>query len=118
MNSKDLVRELLQGRAQVKENLDVHLTARDGEALQDKFRQAYWWIVNNAVITPYYDVEFGETRKIGQGVDEIELPQQYSYSSYILLPLLTLMARKRALLIGAPGRGKTSIAILMGLLSG
>ncbi len=116
--SRDVIRDLLQGRAQVTPDLKVHLTARDGASLQDKWRQAYWWIVNNAVLSPYYDVEFGAPKKVGQGSDIIELPQQYSYSSYILLPLLTLMTRKRALMIGAPGRGKTSIAVLMGLLAG
>ncbi len=118
MKSTDVIRELLSGRAQTTADLKVHLTARDGASLRDKFRQAYWWIVNNAVITPYYDVEFGTTKRIGDGKDQIELPQDYAYSSYILLPLLTLMTRKRALLIGAPGRGKTSIAVMMGLLAG
>lgn len=118
MPAEDVIRELLEGRAQLTPDLKVHLTARDGASLQDKFRQAYWWIVNNAVITPYYDVEFGPTKRVGSGKDEIELPQEYAYSSYVLLPLLTLMTRKRALLIGAPGRGKTSIAVLMGLLAG
>lgn len=118
MKSADVIRELLSGRAQTTSDLKVHLTARDGASLQDKFRQAYMWIVNNAVISPYYDVEFGTTKRIGEGKDQIELPQEYAYSSYILLPLLTLMTRKRALLIGAPGRGKTSIAVMMGLLAG
>lgn len=118
MKTTDVVKDLLSGRAQTTADLKVHLTARDGASLQDKFRQAYWWIVNNAVITPYYDVEFGTTKRVGDGKDQIELPQDYAYSSYILLPLLTLMTRKRALLIGAPGRGKTSIAVMMGLLAG
>jgi len=118
MQAKEIIRDLLRGRAQVSPDLKVHLTARDGAALQDKFRQAYWWIVNNAVISPYYDMRFGKPKTVGDGFNVIELPQEYSYSSYILLPLLTLMARKRALLIGAPGRGKTSIAVLMGLLAG
>jgi MoxR-like ATPase len=118
MDPKKLVKDLLEGRAHVTPDLQVKLSTRDGASLQDKFRQAYFWIVNNAVITPYYDVEFGPTRRVGEGKDQLELPQEYSYSSYILLPLLTLMARKRALLVGAPGRGKTSIAVLMGLLAG
>lgn len=36
----DVIRELLQGRAQATPDLKVHLTARDGASLQDKFRQA------------------------------------------------------------------------------
>lgn len=116
---KDVIRDLLQGRAQADPKTQkVHLSARDGASLQDKWRQAYFWIVNNAVLSPYYDVEFGSPKRIGSGMDVIELPTQYSYSSYILLPILTLLTRKRALLIGAPGRGKTSIAVLMGLLAG
>jgi MoxR-like ATPase len=41
-----------------------------------------------------------------------------SFSSFVLLPLLNLVARRRALFIGGPGRGKTASAILMGVLSG
>src|SRR4051812_6144159 len=117
-SSKDVIRDLLQGRAQVTADLKVHLSEREGAALQKKWLQAYLWIVNNAVLSPYYDVEFGPQKKVGSGNDVIDLPQQLSYSSYILLPLLTLMTRKRALMIGAPGRGKTSIAVLMGLIAG
>lgn len=118
VTTTDLIRDLLTGRAAPTDDLSIKLSARDGESLQDKFRQAYFWIVNNAVISPYYDVQFGETKRVAFGSESLELPQQYSYSSYILLPLLTLMARKRALMIGAPGRGKTSIAVLMGILAG
>ncbi len=118
MKATDIIADLLQGRASVTPQLTVQLSARDGGSLQDKFRQAYFWIVNNAVISPYYDVHFGGQKRIAFGTENLDLPQSYSYSSYILLPLLTLMSRKRALMIGAPGRGKTSIAILMGILSG
>ncbi|MCC6807262.1 MAG: AAA family ATPase [Deltaproteobacteria bacterium] len=118
MRAQDVINDLLQGRASVTPELEIKLSARDGASLQDKFRQAYFWIVNNAVISPYYDVQFGDPKKIPFSTESLDLPQTYSYSSYILLPLLTLMARKRALMIGAPGRGKTSIAILMGILSG
>ncbi|MBF0255914.1 MAG: AAA family ATPase, partial [Gammaproteobacteria bacterium] len=49
---------------------------------------------------------------------EISLPSDQSYSSYALAPLLNLAVRRRCLLVGGPGRGKTAIAILMGVLSG
>ncbi|MCC6874516.1 MAG: AAA family ATPase, partial [Sandaracinaceae bacterium] len=52
-------RSLLGGRAHVGEDLSVHLSARDGADLHDKMRQAYWWIVNNAILCPYYDLEYG-----------------------------------------------------------
>ena len=56
--STDVIRDLLQGRAVVTPDLKVHLSAREGDSLQKKFLQAYLWIVNNAVLSPYYDVEF------------------------------------------------------------
>ena len=31
-----------------------------GTALDEKLRQAYFWIVNYAIITPYYDLEFND----------------------------------------------------------
>ena len=82
-------------------------------------RQAYWWIVNNAILCPYYDVEYGrDTRLSGPSGDELHLHDEMSYSSFVLIPMLTLFSCRRALLIGGPGRGKTTSAILMALLSG
>src|SRR5690606_31302853 len=46
------------------------------------------------------------------------LPTAQSYSSFILLPLLTFAARRKCLFIGGPGRGKTASAILIGILAG
>ena len=110
---------LLQGRAKAAPDLAVHLSERDGASLQDKVRQAYWWIANNAVICPYYDVEFGARAVLkNQAGDELVLHEEMSYSSYVLLPLLTLLTCRRALLVGGPGRGKTTTAILMAILSG
>lgn len=90
--------------------------------LDERFRQAYFWIVNHAIITPYYDIEYNQapprTFRFGGVGSELRLPSEQSYSSFVLLPLLTFAARKRALFIGGPGRGKTASAILMGLLAG
>lgn len=119
MDPRDTLRTLLSsGRARVDPGRGLHLSARDGASLAEKARQANWWIVNNAVLSPYYDLRFGPSKTVGSGAAAIDLPTEYSYSSYILLPLLTLLSRRRALLVGAPGRGKTSIAVLMGLLAG
>ncbi|HEY3999378.1 MAG TPA: MoxR family ATPase [Candidatus Xenobia bacterium] len=110
---------LLQGRAVVRPDLSVHLSARDGESLHDKMRQAYWWITNNAIICPYYDIQYGARSTLSNSAgDTVVLPDAMSYSSFVLIPLLTLFTCRRALLVGGPGRGKTTSAVLMALLSG
>ena len=110
---------LLRGRAAAREDLQVHLSERDGADLHDKMRQAYWWITNNAIICPYYDIEYGVGSTLrGRGRDELTLHDDMSYSSFVLIPLLTLVTCRRALMVGGPGRGKTSSAALMALLSG
>ena len=92
--------------------------------LDEKFRQAYFWVVNHAIITPYYDIEYHEDGRppraftFGGVGAEVRLPSAMSYSSFVLLPILNFALRKRALFIGGPGRGKTASAILMGLLAG
>jgi MoxR-like ATPase len=90
--------------------------------LDEKLRQAYFWIVNHAIIAPYYDIEYDaqapRSFRFGGAGTEVRLPTDQSYASYVLLPLLNFAVRKRALFIGGPGRGKTASAILMGLLAG
>jgi MoxR-like ATPase len=115
----DPIGKLLRGRASARKDLSVHLSARDGATLHDKMRQAYWWITNNAVICPYYDIEFGARSALKTTAgDELLLHDAMSYSSFVLVPMLTLFACRRALLIGGPGRGKTTSAVLMALLAG
>ncbi len=90
--------------------------------LDEKLRQSYFWIVNQAIISPHYDIEFNEGQPqsfvFGDQKSILTLPTGQSYSSFILVPLLNLAVRRRCLLIGGPGRGKTSIATLMGILAG
>lgn len=104
-------------------------TVTDGETgerpdvpLDEKLRQAYFWIINYAIISPYYDIEYNDgpnqSFKFGDSNSKLTLPSGQSYSSFVLLPLLNLAARKRCLLVGGPGRGKTASAILMGVLAG
>lgn len=92
------------------------------QALDEKLRQAYFWIVNNAIISPHYDIEYNDgpaqSYVVGDSKRTLTLPSDQSYSSYILLPLLTFATRKKCLFVGGPGRGKTASAILMGVLSG
>jgi MoxR-like ATPase len=91
-------------------------------ALDEKLRQAYFWIVNTAIISTHYDVEYndGPTQSfvLGDTQSRLTLPSDQSYSSFVLLPLLTFAARRKCLFVGGPGRGKTASAILMGVLGG
>ena len=97
-------------------------SASDAAALDEKLRQAYFWIVNNAIISPHYDIEFNDgpaqSFAVGDARRTLTLPSAQSYSSFILLPLLTFATRRKCLFVGGPGRGKTASAILMGVLAG
>ncbi|MCA9130203.1 MAG: AAA family ATPase [Planctomycetales bacterium] len=90
--------------------------------LDEKLRQAYFWVVNHAVISPFYDIEYqdgpAQSFVFGDAKGTVTLPSGQSYCSFVLLPLLTFAVRAKCLLIGGPGRGKTSSAILMGVLAG
>lgn len=88
----------------------------------EKLRQAYFWIVNAAIISPHYDIEYNDGPNVsfvlGDSKARFNLPSGQSYSSFVLLPLLNFAVRRRCLLVGGPGRGKTATAILMGVLGG
>lgn len=92
------------------------------QALDEKLRQAYFWIINHAIISPFYDIEYSSsiplTFKFGDRQDQLTLPNSQSYCSFVLLPLLCFATRSKCLLVGGPGRGKTSSAVLMGILAG
>ncbi|MCP3855201.1 MAG: ATPase [Actinomycetia bacterium] len=93
----------------------------EAPGLDEKLRQTYFWITNQAVISPMLDIEFHDgppTRLVfGERRVELSLPNQQSYSSQVLLPLLNLVVGRRCLLAGAAGQGKTTIANLMRLLA-
>lgn len=90
--------------------------------LDEKLRQAYFWIVNHAIISPFYDIEYNagpsQSFVLGDKQHKVVFPSGQSYCSFVLLPLLTFAARAKCLLVGGPGRGKTTSAVLMGVLAG
>ncbi|TGK79078.1 ATPase [Leptospira noumeaensis] len=91
-------------------------------SLDEKLRKAYFWITNFAIINPFYDIEYNDSPPLkftlGDSKSTVTLPTAQSYSSFVLLPLLTLIVRGKCLLVGGPGRGKTASAILMGVIAG
>ncbi|WP_420140068.1 AAA family ATPase [Sphingomonas sp.] len=103
--------------------LALPAAAEEGQSrLDEKLRQAYFWIVNTAIISPHYDIEYDDGPapqfQVGDSKRLLTLPSAQSYSSYVLLPLLAFATRSKCLFVGGPGRGKTASAILMGVLAG
>jgi MoxR-like ATPase len=101
---------------------DVARASEGTLPLDEKLRQAYFWIVNHAIISPHYDLEYfagpHQSYTFGDSKTVVNLPSGQSYSSFVLLPLLNFAVRRRCLLVGGPGRGKTATSILMGVLAG
>jgi len=118
MDPGKLVRSWLHGRAEVTDGLRLQVAPLPAPRLAEKLQRAYRWIADHAVHCPYADVEFGPPLLLGQGEQRVELPREPAYASFLLLPLLNLVACRRLVFIGAPGRGKTTVATLMALLAG
>lgn len=101
---------------------DAAAVAGNSPALDEKLRQAYFWTVNTAIISPFYDIEYSDQAPqeftFGDSAVKVVFPSAQSYSSFVLLPLLNLAVRRRCLIVGGPGRGKTATAILMGVFAG
>jgi MoxR-like ATPase len=108
----------LAGRASVSAAGEVVLAERRGVALVHKLARAYEWIAQHALVTPYDDIELGPARRIGRGDAPVTVHAGPRWCSFLLLPLLTLVTGQRLLIVGGPGRGKTSIAMLMAMLVG
>ena len=114
----DKIARWTQGRASVAPDGSVQLAERRGEALAARLSRAYDWIASHALVTPYEDLEFGPAQSLGRAGAPIPVHSGRGWCSFILLPLLTLVTGQRLLIVGGPGRGKTSIATLMALIAG
>ena len=117
MNVEDLLGKWMRGGAQVSPDGNVTITA-SGASLARKLRLAYDWIASRAILTSQHDILSGAPKLAGRGSVRVELNETPAFSSFILLPLLNLAIARRMVFVGAPGRGKTSIATLMSLLTG
>src|SRR4051812_33867027 len=118
MDAEQLVSTWLDGRAAVAEGGGLVFGPEVRDGLPDRFRRAYQWICSNALLSPFAEMEPGTPRRVQGDHAEVELHDEPGYSSFVLLPLLNLMTSRRMVFVGAPGRGKTSMATLMGLLAG
>src|SRR5260221_6043343 len=58
--------------------------------LDEKLRQAYFWIVNTAIISPHYDVEYNDVPPQSSGFGDskrrLTLPSSQSSSRCVFLP--------------------------------
>ncbi len=84
----------------------------------ERLRRAARWLSDVALGTAHADLDVGEAIILGSGDASVVLRKSPAWSSAILLPLLNLVLRQRLLFVGAPGRGKTTIATLMGVMAG
>jgi MoxR-like ATPase len=117
MDPQHLVATWLDGRATIGEGGSLFLGPRRSAGLSEKLRRAYAWITQQALVVPYLDLELGDPIVSGSADARISL-HRVAYASYVLLPLLNLATSQRLLFVGAPGRGKTTMATLMGALAG
>ncbi len=117
MDPHRLVASFLDGRARVSGDGSLVLGPRRSANLAGKLRRAYRWIVEHALVCPYLDVDLGDVKSVGRGEARLDLSSA-GFASYVLLPLCNLATSQRLLFVGAPGRGKTTMATLMAALAG
>ena len=116
--AQNLIASWKQGRASIDDQGNVAVARAGFGSVREKCAAAYQWITTRALPCPYFDIEFGKPVSVGKSENRFQISDGESYISFALLPLLTLMTSRRLLLVGAPGRGKTTMATLMGILSG
>jgi len=118
VNARQLVHSWLHGRAHLDGDGAVRFADPPAPRLAVKFRRAYDWITTKALHAPYHDIDLDLPLAVGPAEGRVDLPRSESYASFVLLPLLNLLASRRLVFVGGPGRGKTTMATLMALLAG
>ena len=118
MDAAQFVKQLLSGRATVDAQGALQFSQGPETSLPGKFRRAYRWIAEQSLLPGTLDLEWDTRLRVTHNGYSVSLPEQESLSSFVLLPLLTLMTSRRMVFIGAPGHGKTSMATIMSLLAG
>jgi MoxR-like ATPase len=118
VNAQQLVQSWSNGRASVTADGTLQLADRPAPRQAEKLRRGYDWIAAHALVSPYHDINVGPPLVLGTTGTNVELPRGAGYASFILLPLLNLVACRRLVFLGGPGRGKTTMATLMALLAG
>ena len=118
MEANNLVQRWLNGRASTDEEGLLEFKEPRQDGLAHKFRRAYRWISDQSLFPGTLDMQWDVRQRIAHNGHAIGLAERESLSSFVLLPLLTLMTSRRMVFVGAPGHGKTSMATLMGLLAG
>lgn len=97
-------------------------SAHQAMELSQKARRFYQQIADNRMVGLTPDLGFD---RLGQQHRDVQVPgTRYltlypeSYSSYILFSILTKLINGSVLYLGDPGTGKTSMAMMMGMMTG
>lgn len=112
MRATALVAGWLEGRATVVDGR-LRFAPVPRASVAVRARQAYGWLAS-ALAVPHDDLALDD----GEPAGVLRLHEGPVFASFLLLPLLNLLLGRRLLFVGAPGRGKTTVATLLGLLAG
>ena len=118
MDAAQFVNRWQQGRASVDSEGRLQFSNGPRLGLAAKLQRAYRWIAEQSLLPGTLDMEWDVRQRVSHNGYSITLPEHQSLSSFVLLPLLTLMTSRRMVFVGAPGHGKTSMATIMALLAG